>query len=84
MNSGTLLFLLLVVGAPLAMMLMHRGGHAGMGGGCGMGHTGHSRASHAPASPTPVSGDPDSTENHASQPGATHEVDGHGHQRHHC
>lgn len=42
MSSGTLIFLLLVVGVPLAMMLMHRGGHgAGGMGGCGMGHGGH-------------------------------------------
>ena len=46
MNTGTLIFLLLIVGAPLAMFSMHRGGHAhggtagGGGGGCcgGGGH----------------------------------------------
>jgi hypothetical protein len=50
MNAGNLIFLLLIVGAPLAMFSMHRGGHAhggaagggggGGGGGCcgGGGH----------------------------------------------
>lgn len=41
MSTGTLIFLLLIVGAPLLMVLMHRGGHShgGTGGGC---HGGHS------------------------------------------
>ena len=39
MSSGTLLILLLV-GVPLVMMFMHRGGHAGGGmGGCCGGHS---------------------------------------------
>lgn len=44
MNAGNLIFLLLIVGAPLAMFSMHRGGHAHggtvSGGGCcgGGGH----------------------------------------------
>ena len=44
MNAGNLIFLLLIVGAPLLMFSMHRGGHAhggtaggGRGGGCGGG-----------------------------------------------
>jgi hypothetical protein len=46
MNAGTLIFLLLLVGAPLAMFSMRRGGHAhggtaGGGGGC-CGGGGHS------------------------------------------
>lgn len=42
MSSSTLIFLLFVIGLPLAMMFMHRGGHAhgGMGGG---GHGGNHR-----------------------------------------
>ena len=46
-NSGWI-FLLLVIGLPLAMMFMHRGGHAhgGTGGGCGGGgHGGHNPGS---------------------------------------
>lgn len=41
--SGNTLFILLLVGLPLLMMLMHRGGHSGMG--CGMGHGGHGNQS---------------------------------------
>ena len=46
MSTGTLIFLLLIVGAPLAMFSMHRGGHAhggtaGGGGGCCGGGGGH-------------------------------------------
>lgn len=37
--SGSTLFVILLVGLPLLMVLMHRGGHSGMG--CGMGHGGH-------------------------------------------
>lgn len=37
MSSGTLLIVLLV-GVPLLMMLMHRGGAGGMMGGCCGGH----------------------------------------------
>ena len=40
MSATTLLFLLLLIGLPLAMMITHRGGAGGMGG-CGMGHGGH-------------------------------------------
>ena len=45
MSTGTLIFLLFVIGLPLAMMFMHRGGGAGMG--CG-GHGSH--GGHGPAS----------------------------------
>ena len=42
MNAGNLIFLLLIIGAPLAMFSMHRGGHAqggtAGGGGCCGGH----------------------------------------------
>lgn len=42
-DSSTILFLILVIAAPLAMMWMHRGGghgaHGGSGGGCGRGHS---------------------------------------------
>lgn len=44
MSTSTLVVLLLVIGLPLAMMFMHRGGHAhggAGGGGCGGGHGGH-------------------------------------------
>lgn len=41
MSLATLLFWLFVVGMPLAMMFMHRGGHGGGMGGCGGGHAGH-------------------------------------------
>jgi hypothetical protein len=41
MSSGTLIFLLFVIGFPLAMMSMHRGGGAGMGCGGHGGHGGH-------------------------------------------
>lgn len=40
MSVSTLLFLLLLIGLPLAMMLTHRGGAGGLGG-CGMDHGGH-------------------------------------------
>ena len=43
MGSSTL-FIILLVGLPLLMMLMHRGGHSGMG--CGMGHTGQNGHEH--------------------------------------
>lgn len=95
MSSGTLLFLLLVVGVPLAMMLMHRGGHGdhggmgGMGGGCGMGHVGRTahgddHASRDHANHTPTSGNRGRTEDHATQSGTAHQADGEGHQRHRC
>jgi hypothetical protein len=54
MDSGTILFLILVIAGPLAMMWMHRGGHGGhgghggSGGGCGGGHS-HSRRKAEPA-----------------------------------
>jgi hypothetical protein len=38
MTSSTLIFLLLVIGLPLALMFVRRGG---AGGGCGMAHGGH-------------------------------------------
>lgn len=43
MDSGTILFLILVIAGPLAMVWMHRGGHGGHGGhgGSGGGHGGH-------------------------------------------
>ncbi len=48
MSNGSILLLVLLVGAPLLMLLMHRGGahgghgHGGFGGGCGGGgHSGH-------------------------------------------
>lgn len=41
MSASTLLFLLLLIGLPLAMMFMHRGRAGGGMGGCGMGHAGH-------------------------------------------
>ncbi len=49
MSKETILLLVLLVGAPLLMALMHRGGahqghgHGGSGGGCcgGGGHAGH-------------------------------------------
>lgn len=87
MSSGTLLFLLLLVGAPLAMMLMHRGGHGGhggMGGGCGMGHSRHDTAGHNQAGHSPVTGSPSETESQANPSEAAHEADGQGHQRHRC
>lgn len=40
MNTGTILLLALVIGAPLLMLLTHRGGH-GMGGCGGHKHGGH-------------------------------------------
>lgn len=46
MSASTLLVLLLLIGLPLAMMLMHRGGAGGMGG-CGMGSGGHRHDGHA-------------------------------------
>jgi hypothetical protein len=50
MSSGTLL-LLLLVGVPLVMMFMHRGGHAGGGmGGCCGGHS-HSDSAKDEAQP---------------------------------
>lgn len=48
MDTGTLLFLILVVAGPLAMLWMHRGGHGGHGGGCGGGHS-HSGRKDEPA-----------------------------------
>lgn len=44
MNAGNLIFLLLIIGAPLAMFSMHRGGHGHggtAGGGCCGGGGGH-------------------------------------------
>ena len=40
MSTGTILLLVLVIGAPLLMMLTHRGGH-GLGGCGGHNHGGH-------------------------------------------
>ena len=54
MNAGNLIFLLLIIGAPLAMFAMHRGGHAhggirGGGGGCGgHGHGGSHEGDQTP------------------------------------
>ena len=57
MSAGTLLlFLLVIVGMPIMMMLMHRGGHAGGMGCCGMGHDHHSPD---PSEKTPAEGDED-------------------------
>lgn len=86
MSAGTLIFLLLVFGLPLAMMLMHRGGHAGGMGGCGMGHGGHGgHSGHADRGDDipepderPVLGKPG--ERSQTQGGARHERQaGHGH-----
>lgn len=51
MSSTTLIFLLFVIGLPLAMMVMHRGG-AGGSMGHGMGHGGHGHSVHEHAEPT--------------------------------
>lgn len=54
MDTGTILFLILVIAGPLAMIWMHRGGHGGhgghggSGGGCGGGHS-HSGRKTEPA-----------------------------------
>lgn len=55
MSNSTLIFLLFVIGLPLVMMFMHRGGHAhgGMGGGCGGGHGGHGGDHGHDAEPAP-------------------------------
>ncbi len=73
MSSSTLVFLLLVIGMPLAMMFMHRGGHAHGGtggGGCGGGHGGHhARRSDGTVEPgrgSPVG--PPGTGSHAPEP----------------
>jgi hypothetical protein len=49
--SGSTLFFIILVGLPLAMMFMRRGGHSGMG--CGMGHggQGHEGQGHDQDSP---------------------------------
>lgn len=48
MSTGSLIFLLLIVGSFAAMFAMHRGGHAGsaMGGCCGGGGHGHGDDDH--------------------------------------
>lgn len=40
MDTGTILFLVLVIAGPLAMMWMHSGGHGGHGGHGGSGGSG--------------------------------------------
>ena len=53
MSSSTL-FIILLVGLPLLMMLMHRGGHSGMG--CGMGHS-HDGNAHKDGAREPDTGE---------------------------
>src|SRR5581483_6877105 len=76
MSTGTLIFLLLIVGAPLLMVLMHRGGgraHGGMGGGgCGGGHGGYSsdeRQEPSQKDKKPLLGKP-GTHAHGTEPAA--------------
>ena len=73
MNTGTILFLILVIAGPLAMMWMHSGGHGGHGGsgghgghggsggggGCGGGH------SHSPKEAEPAPQETDVRRGHA-------------------
>ena len=47
--SGSTLFFIVLVGLPLAMMFMRRGGHSGMG--CGMGHGSPGHEGHDQPSP---------------------------------
>lgn len=77
MDAGTLIWILLIGGGVLAMIFMHRGGHAhgGLGGGGGCGGHGHSGSSadesqeprREDAKPVPKPG----AHSHGQEPAAT-------------
>jgi hypothetical protein len=76
MNAGNLIFLLLIVGGPLAMFSMHRGGHAhggtagGGGGGCCGGGGGHNHGGGHEEEQTPNQSDGTETKPLLGPPGS--------------